>query len=61
MKLFLIISLIALGAIFIVQNVEIVEIRFLLWTMSMSRALMFMFLLLTGIVVGWLLRAYKNT
>lgn len=58
LKLIIILSLIALGAIFIVQNVEIVELRFLFWTMSMSRALMFVFLLLFGIVIGWLLHGH---
>jgi putative membrane protein len=60
LKLITILSLIALGAIFIVQNVDIVELRFLFWTMSMSRALMFVFLLLIGIVIGWLLHGHMS-
>ena len=58
LKLITILSLIALGAIFIVQNAEVVELRFLFWTMSMSRALMFVFLMLIGIVIGWLLHGH---
>ena len=60
LKLILIFSLIALGAIFIVQNVEIVELSFLFWTISMSRALMFVFLLIIGIVIGWLLHGHMS-
>ena len=58
LKLILILSLIALGAIFIVQNVETVELSFLFWTISMSRALMFVFLLIIGIFIGWLLHGH---
>lgn len=57
-KPYFILALIALAAVFIVQNAEVVELRFLFWTMSMSRALMFVFLLLIGIAVGWLLRGH---
>lgn len=59
LKLFSVLALVALAAIFIVQNVEVVELRFLFWTMSMSRALMFVFLVLIGIAVGWLLRGHS--
>ena len=60
LKLIIILSLIALGAIFVVQNVDVVELQFLFWTMSMSRALMFVFLLLIGIVIGWLLHGHMS-
>ena len=58
-KLFIILVLIALVAIFIVQNAEVVELRFLFWTLAMSRALMFVFLVLIGIAAGWLLRGHS--
>ena len=51
-------SLIALGALFIVQNVDVVEIRFLFRTMYMLQALMFVFLILIGVVVGLLLHGH---
>ena len=60
LKLILILSLIALGTLFIVQNVETVELSFLFWTISMSRALMFVFLLIIGIVTGWLLHGHMS-
>ena len=51
----LVISLIlaGLGVLFIIQNVTVVEIRFLFWTLSMSRALLMFFLMAIGIVIGW--------
>lgn len=58
LKLFTILVLLALAAVFVVQNTDIVDLRFLFWKISMSRALMFVFLMLIGIVVGWLLRGH---
>ena len=60
LKLFGIVVLIALAAIFVVQNVEVVEVRFLFWKIAMSRALMFVFLVLIGMGVGWLLRGHQS-
>lgn len=59
-KLFTTLGLIGLVAIFVTQNAEVVEIRFLFWTLEMSRALMFIFLLVFGIVIGWFLRGIKS-
>ena len=49
-----------LAVIFIIQNVAVVEIRFLFWTFAMSRSLFMIFLLVIGIVVGWLLNSYYH-
>jgi uncharacterized integral membrane protein len=46
--------LIALVIVFVLQNIEVVEVRFLAWTISMSRALMLVAILLIGIVAGLL-------
>lgn len=52
--------LVALVLIFTAQNVEVIGIRFLFWTVSMSRALMIFFVLAVGLLVGWLLRGYAE-
>jgi len=52
--------MIAFVLIFVVQNTEVVEFRFLLWTLSMSRALMLFGVLAIGIVAGWLLTIPKK-
>ena len=57
-KLITTLGLIGLVTVFVVQNSAVVELRFLFWTLDMSRALMFVFLLLIGIVIGWLLHGY---
>ena len=57
-KLVILLTLIALTSIFIFQNTEVVELRFLFWKLGMSRALMFVFLLFIGIAVGWFLHGH---
>ena len=54
------IALIAVVLIFVVQNTQVVEFRFLAWTISMSRALMLFGDLAIGVVAGWLLRVPKQ-
>ena len=57
-KLLISLFLIALVAVFIIQNAEVVELHFLFWQMGMSRALMFILLVLIGTAIGWLLRGH---
>lgn len=47
--------LIALSVIFVLQNTQVVGIRFLFWTLSMSRVLLILLVLAIGMLVGWLL------
>lgn len=49
------VCLIAFVLIFVVQNTQVVEFRFLVWTLSMSRALMLFGTLAIGFAAGWLL------
>ena len=51
--------LIALVIVFVLQNIQVVEFRFLFWKVSMTRALMFFATFLVGIMVGWLARKPK--
>ena len=59
MSLKLIFSLLLTGlmVLFVTQNVEVVEIRFMFWQLSMSRSLLIFFLLAIGIMVGWLMHS----
>lgn len=52
--------LIALVIVFVIQNTQVVEFRFLAWKVSMSRALMFLGTFLVGIAVGWLSRRLRR-
>jgi len=57
-KLIFTLVLVGLMVIFIVQNVAVMEIRFLFWKASMSRSLMIFLVLAVGIITGWVLRSY---
>ncbi len=57
-KLIVIVVLAALGVIFIFQNVAVVEIQFLFWSITMARSLLVVLLLALGAAIGWLLHGY---
>lgn len=57
-KLFLGLLLAGFTILFIIQNVAVVEIHFLSWTLSLSHALLIFFVLATGIFIGWLLHVF---
>jgi putative membrane protein len=50
------IALAGLAIVFIIQNVAVVELSFLFWTLSMSMALAMFLVFSLGIIAGWLLR-----
>jgi uncharacterized integral membrane protein len=56
----MIISLILAGcaALFIVQNSDVVQVSFFVWHVSLSRALLMVFSLLIGVVIGWFMNSY---
>ncbi len=54
-KLILAIILAGMAAVFIIQNVTSVDLTFLFWTLSMSRALLMLLILSLGIILGWML------
>lgn len=59
-KLLLTLGLAVVVVLFVVQNTEVVEIRFLFWKMAMSRALVMLFVLIVGIAAGWVLHGYSR-
>ena len=54
-KLILGIILAGMAGLFIIQNITSVDLTFLFWTLSMSRALLMLMILLVGIILGWFL------
>ena len=54
------VCLIVFTLIFVVQNTQVVEFRFLVWTISISRALTLFGTLAIGFVAGWLLTLPKG-
>ncbi|ATX81542.1 Protein of unknown function (DUF1049) [Mariprofundus ferrinatatus] len=57
-KLVLPLTLAALAVLFIIQNVTVVEIKFLFWSLQMSRSLFMILLLAIGMAIGWFLHAH---
>jgi len=57
-KLIFSLVLAGLAILFVIQNVAVLEIRFLFWSFSMSRSLFMIFMLTIGLIVGWLLHSY---
>jgi len=43
--------------IFMVQNVETVDIQFLKWTAHLSRAIMILIVFVVGIGIGWVVKS----
>jgi putative membrane protein len=59
-KLISLLVLIVLVVLFVVQNTQVVEIRFLFWTVAMSRSLILLLVLVVGMAAGWLLHGYPR-
>ena len=54
-KLLVGVILAGMAVLFIFQNVMPIELTFLFWTLSMSKALLMFLILSVGIILGWLL------
>jgi uncharacterized integral membrane protein len=50
----------ALILLFVIQNTQVVETRFLVWTISMSRSLLLLGTFIIGVIAGWLLRRPRH-
>jgi uncharacterized integral membrane protein len=51
---------VGLVILFVLQNMAVVEVRFLFWSVAVSRALMLMIVFGAGMLVGWLLYYYRQ-
>lgn len=47
--------LVLLVLVFVFQNTDVVDLRFLFWTVTMSRVLLAMLFLIVGLILGWIL------
>jgi len=57
-KLAIGLALLVLVVIFVIQNAFAVDIRFLVWKVSMSRSLVILIVLAIGIAIGWISAGY---
>ncbi len=49
-----------LALIFVIQNLETVQVNFLLWTVQMPRAVMLVLVFLAGAVTAWLVATLRS-
>lgn len=54
LKRIFILGMAVIFAIFVFQNAQVVEVRFLFWSAQASRALVLIGTLILGLVIGWL-------
>jgi len=59
-NLILVLALAGIALIFVIQNVAAVDVNFLLWTVTLSRALLIIFTLAIGFLLGWFLHSYYS-
>jgi uncharacterized integral membrane protein len=59
-KITLVVILVCLALIFLAQNIQVVTVSFLFWEISMSRAALLFFSLLTGFLIGWLSHSFLS-
>jgi len=52
-KRILILTIGVLFAVFVVQNTQVVELRFLFWSTQASRALVLLGTFILGLIAGW--------
>lgn len=57
-KIILLIVVACLGVIFVTQNVSAVTVSIFFWTISLSLALLIIFVLAIGFVLGWFLHSF---
>ncbi len=53
-KVFMAIVFIILTGIFVFQNMEVVRVDFLIWSLEASRVIIYLTVFLIGAFVGWL-------
>ena len=59
-KYVVLLVIVLLFAIFIVQNAQVVEVRFLFWKAQASRSLVLLGTLFLGLVAGWFFRLVRK-
>jgi uncharacterized integral membrane protein len=59
-KLWVVLVLLGLLGIFVLQNTQVLAVRFLFWKLEMSRALTLLGVLAVGLAVGWLLSTVRR-
>ncbi|HOP47492.1 MAG TPA: LapA family protein [Desulfobacteraceae bacterium] len=57
-KIVMILILALFAVLFIIQNVALVEVQFMFWSIQMSRSLLIFLLVAIGIIIGWFFHSF---
>ena len=60
LKSVLIAMLIGLVLMFVVQNVTSVEVQFLIWNVTLPRAVLYLVIFALGAIVGWTAHYFRS-
>ena len=61
-KLIFSLVLVSVMLLFALQNTQVIEVRLLLWTLSISQVLLMLLLVVVGAILGWIANnAYRRT
>jgi uncharacterized integral membrane protein len=60
MRLFIGVFALAFMAIFVLQNMEVVSVDFLIWSVEASRVIIYLTVFLIGFGIGWLGKSLKG-
>ena len=60
LRIYLLLTLLALLVVFITQNMAVVTVRFLIWKVELSRALMVLVVFLSGVATGAVVRGIRR-
>jgi len=59
-KMYVTLTLLLLIVIFTVQNAAVVTVNFLFWKLDISRALLIFFVLVMGVIIGWISHSHMR-
>jgi putative membrane protein len=59
-KMYITLTLLLLIVIFTVQNAAVVTVNFLFWKLEISRALLIFFVLVIGVIIGWISHSHMH-
>ncbi len=60
LKLVLGLVSLTLVVVFSIQNAELLQVNFLIWSFEMRRALLLFLVLAVGILIGWAAHSFKS-
>ena len=59
-KLIIVLLALLLMAVFVFQNMEMVSVNFLIWSVTASRVLIYLVIFLIGVLIGWVGKSMRR-